>query len=64
MKQAFLANFPFMSLVVAGQLLFLAVFLAALFWVFRSGSRAFYDKLAVLPLDGHPPGKEGNHEQA
>lgn len=58
MKQQFLANFPFMSLVVAGQLLFFAVFLAALAWVFRSGSKKFYDQLATLPLESG----EARHE--
>lgn len=52
MKQAFLKNFPHMDLVVMGQLLFFAVFVAALIWVFRSGSKGFYEKLAELPLDG------------
>lgn len=52
MKQAFLRNFQHMDLVVVGQLLFFAVFAAALVWVFRSGSKAFYDKLSALPLDG------------
>ncbi len=51
MKQQFLKNFPHMDLVVVGQLLFFAVFLCALVWVFRSGSKAFYEKLSTLPLD-------------
>ncbi len=51
MKQEFLKNFPLMDLVVVGQLLFFTVFVAALFWVFRSGSKEFYQKLAHLPLD-------------
>lgn len=51
MKQQFLSNFPFLDLVVVGQLLFFTIFLGALAWVFRSGSKEFYDKLAALPLD-------------
>jgi len=51
MKQNFLKNFPLMDLVVVGQLLFFTIFLCALVWVFRSGSKGFYDKLAALPLD-------------
>lgn len=51
MKQEFLKNFPFMDLVVAGQLIFFAIFVGAVFWVFRSGSKNFYQKLAALPLE-------------
>ncbi len=51
MKQSFLKNFPFMDLVVVGQLLFFTVFVCAIIWVFRSGSKGFYEKLAALPLD-------------
>lgn len=51
MKQQFLSNFPFLDLVVVGQLLFFTIFLGALVWVFRSGSKEFYDKLAALPLE-------------
>lgn len=51
MHRHFLTHFPFISLVVAGQLLFLAVFLGAFFWIFRKGSKNFYDHLANLPLD-------------
>ncbi len=57
MIQQFLSNFPFLDLVVAGQLLFFTIFLGALAWVFRSGSREFYDKLAALPLDEKENGK-------
>jgi cbb3-type cytochrome oxidase subunit 3 len=58
MRQAFLANFPFMSLAVIGQLLFFTVFVAAVLWVFRTGSKSFYEKLAALPLDQVAHGKE------
>ncbi len=51
MKQDFLKNFPMMDLVVVGQLLFFVVFICALLWVFRSGSKGFYEKLAALPLN-------------
>ena len=59
MKQEFLRNFPMMDLVVVGQLLFFTVFVAALLWVFRSGSKGFYEKLAALPFDE----KESTDEQ-
>lgn len=59
MKQEFLKNFPLMDLVVVGQLLFFSVFMAALLWVFRSGSKGFYEKLAALPFDG----KEASDEK-
>jgi hypothetical protein len=52
MKQQFLKNFQHMDLVVVGQLLFFAVFVAALLWVFRSGSKGFYEKLSALPFEG------------
>ncbi len=61
MKQEFLANFPFMNLVVLGQLLFFSVFVAAIVWVFRSGSRGFYEKLAALPLEFPTLEKEVRH---
>jgi len=57
MKQQFLINFPYMDLVVVGQLLFFTIFLGALVWVFRSGSREFYEKLAALPLENKENGK-------
>ncbi len=55
MKQDFLKNFPMMDLVVVGQLLFFTTFMCALFWVFRNGSKSFYEKLAALPLDEKEP---------
>ena len=39
------------DLVVLGELMFFAIFVFALIWVFRSGSKGFYDQLANLPLD-------------
>lgn len=47
----FLQNTPHVDLVVCGELIFFAVFVAAVFWVFRKGSRGFYEKLAAIPLD-------------
>lgn len=56
MIREFLRNCPYVDLAVAGQLIFFCLFLAALVWVFRNGSKDFYDKLSQLPLEekGHP----------
>lgn len=51
MHKNFLTHFPFMSLVLAGQLLFFAIFVGALFWVFRRGSTNYYQRLSQLPID-------------
>ncbi|MBF0491336.1 MAG: CcoQ/FixQ family Cbb3-type cytochrome c oxidase assembly chaperone [Deltaproteobacteria bacterium] len=34
-----------------GMLIFLFLFLAALFWVYRKDTKDFYQKLAKLPLE-------------
>ncbi|MGE3262743.1 MAG: hypothetical protein AB7K68_13255 [Bacteriovoracia bacterium] len=47
----FLRNYPYMNLVVCGELIFFAVFIAAIFWVFRRNSAAFYEQLARIPLE-------------
>lgn len=47
----FVKNFPWINLVVVGQLMFFAIFMAALVWIFRSGSKDFYKNLSELPLD-------------
>jgi cbb3-type cytochrome oxidase subunit 3 len=46
-----LANYPLMDLVLVGQLLFLAIFVGVVAWVFRRGSSKFYDSLARVPLE-------------
>jgi cbb3-type cytochrome oxidase subunit 3 len=46
-------QFPMINLVLVGQLLFFTIFLGALLWVFRKGSKDFYQQLAELPLDQH-----------
>lgn len=51
MKQQFLANFPYVSMAIAGQLLFMSVFVSSVFWIFRKGSKEFYAELAALPLE-------------
>jgi cbb3-type cytochrome oxidase subunit 3 len=56
MYKTVLKYFPLPDLVVAGQLLFFFIFLGALLWVFRRGSKEFYARLANIPLE------EGKHE--
>jgi len=51
MHRNVLTHFPWMSLALLGQLLFLSLFLGALAWVFRKGSGNFYERLARLPID-------------
>ncbi len=51
MHRDVLTQFPLMSLVITGQLLFFAIFVGALIWVFRRKSRAFYEQLSKLPMD-------------
>lgn len=58
MKNEVLKLFPYLDLVVAGQLIFFAVFVGALFWVFRRGGNSFYDQLARIPLDEQEAGRE------
>ena len=57
MIQRVLAHYPQMALICIGMLLFMAIFIAALFWVFRKGSTRFYENLSRLPLkdlEAHP----------
>lgn len=51
MIREFLKNCPYVDLAVAGQLIFFALFVAALAWVSRRGSKEFYEKLSQLPLE-------------
>jgi cbb3-type cytochrome oxidase subunit 3 len=53
-----LKHFPLDRFAVAGELIFLTVFLLALAWVYRKGSANFYDKLARLPLDKEGAARE------
>lgn len=36
---------------VIGMLLFLAVFIGVVFWVFRKKSKTFYQRMSRLPLE-------------
>lgn len=47
----FVSHFPWLNLVVVGELMFLALFIGALIWVFRKGSKEFYAQLSELPLE-------------
>jgi cbb3-type cytochrome oxidase subunit 3 len=51
MKNEVLSLFPYINLVVVGQLTFFTVFVGALFWVYRRGGKSYYDRLANLPLE-------------
>lgn len=51
MKQV-VSTFPLINLVLVGQLLFFTIFVGALAWVFRKGSKPYYDQLAQLPIEG------------
>jgi cbb3-type cytochrome oxidase subunit 3 len=51
MPRDVLTHFPIIDLVVAGQLIFFTVFMGALIWVYRRGSKKFYAGLAALPLE-------------
>lgn len=51
MIREFLKNCPYVDLAVIGQLIFFVLYITALVWVFRSGSKSFYERLARLPLE-------------
>lgn len=51
MKSQILSQFPYINLVVTGQVIFFLVFVSALVWVFRRNSSEFYDNLARMPLN-------------
>lgn len=50
MLRQVLTQFPFTTLVIAGQLLFFAIFMGALGWVMRSGSKDAYEYMSDLPF--------------
>jgi cbb3-type cytochrome oxidase subunit 3 len=45
-----LTHFPLPALTCIGLVLFISVFVGAVFWVYRPGSRAFYEALERTPL--------------
>ena len=51
MKAEALSKFPYIWLSCLGLLLFVGVFVGALFWVFRKGSEDFYAKLSASPFE-------------
>jgi cbb3-type cytochrome oxidase subunit 3 len=51
MHRNVLTHFPFMNLVIFGQLLFFAIFVGAIIWVYRKKSGVFYQQLSNMPLD-------------
>lgn len=52
MMREVLSQFPFTTLVLTGQLIFFSIFVGALFWVFRPGSKRTYQHLENLPFEG------------
>jgi cbb3-type cytochrome oxidase subunit 3 len=50
MKSQVLSQFPFTTPVLIGQLIFFSVFIGALGWVVRKGSKEAYDYLSDLPF--------------
>lgn len=59
MYKEVLKHFPMIDLVVAGELIFFTVFVCSLIWIFRRGSKDFYDRLSKIPFE-----KEGiSHEK-
>jgi len=50
MLREVLTKFPFTTLVLVGQLLFFAIFVGALGWIFRPGSKRVYGYLEKLPF--------------
>ncbi len=46
-----LSNFPLAWLSCVGMFIFLSIFLSACFWVYRKGSKDFYQDLSKLPLE-------------
>jgi cbb3-type cytochrome oxidase subunit 3 len=50
MIQRVLSHYSFPLLSSFGLLLFMGVFVGALFWVFRTGSSKFYSDLSDLPF--------------
>lgn len=51
MYQKHLANFPMISLVTLGELIFFTVFILISLWVYRRGGAAFYSQLSSQLLD-------------
>jgi cbb3-type cytochrome oxidase subunit 3 len=58
MKSEVLRNFSMINLTVFACVLFVVVFSGILFWTFRKGSKAFYDKIGNIPLEDNQKRKE------
>ncbi|MAF90529.1 MAG: cbb3-type cytochrome c oxidase subunit 3 [Bdellovibrionota bacterium] len=46
-----LSDYPFVDLSVIGFLIFFLIFCGMLFWIFRKGSKKFYNDMSNLPLE-------------
>lgn len=51
MKQSVLVNFDDTYLTIAALLIFVAVFISVVAWVYRKGSGKFYEHMESLPLE-------------
>lgn len=59
-----LTQFPYLNLVLVGQLMFFAIFVGALFWVFRPGSKECYRRLSAMPLEAEgATGAQGANDE-
>lgn len=54
MKGEILSRTDLLILSEIAAVLFVSIFIGAIFWVLRPGSGTTYDKLARLPLDDAP----------
>jgi len=52
MIKELLAQTAALNLEIFGQVLFLAVFLAVLAWIFRSSGKSYYNRIQNLPFEG------------
>ncbi len=55
MKSDALSQFPFLWLTCSALILFCLLFIAAVIWVFRSGSTPFYAYVESIPLQEEKP---------
>ncbi len=55
MKSQVLSNFAWTDLTVVAFLIFLGLFIFAVYWTFRKGSKDFYDNVGNLPFDEGQP---------
>lgn len=54
MKREILSNTDLLVLPELTLFIFLAIFVGALLWIYRPGSRDFYDRRGRMPLEEDP----------